>query len=116
MTEQDVFSGVLLLFHCGSTAWRVVHAAGGCGVCCGGFKSRRGARLHQGGKVHRLTGLPMMYAAALLADLQFRCDDTLRLCIYAMALIPKLLISADRRAHVGQRALATGRPRCIPAP
>ena len=114
MTEQDVFSGVLPLFHCAQHCLAAaVHAAGGCVVLLRGFVPDEVRASIKAEKYTVFTGLPMMYAA-LLADPQFRCDDTLRLCIYAMAPIPKPLIPQIAARMSANVQLATGQTEMYP--
>jgi long-chain acyl-CoA synthetase len=114
MTEQDVFSGVLPLFHCAQHCLAAaVHAAGGCVVLLRGFVPDEVRASIKAEKYTVFTGLPMMYAA-LLADPQFRCDDTLRLCIYAMAPIPKSLIPQIAARMSANVQLATGQTEMYP--
>ena len=110
----DVVSGVLPLFHCAQhTLAATAHAAGSCVVLTRTFvpDEVRALMLREG--FTAFTGLPMMYAA-LLADPGFRCDS-LRLCVYAMAPIPKPLIAQITQRLSRELLLATGQTEIYPA-
>ena len=113
ITERDVFSGLLPLYHCAQHCLvATVHVAGGCVVLLRGFvPDEVRASMRKEGYT-AFTGLPMMYAA-LLADPAFRMES-MRLAIYAMAPIPKPLIRqiADRLTPNVQ--LATGQTEMYP--
>ncbi|HMN21314.1 MAG TPA: AMP-binding protein [Ottowia sp.] len=114
ITEQDVFSGVLPLFHCAQHCLvATVHAAGACVVLLRGFvpDEVRASILKE--KYTAFTGLPMMYGA-LLADPAFRCDEHMRMCIYAMAPIPKPLIPLIAERMSANVMLATGQTEMYP--
>ena len=113
VTEQDVFSGVLPLFHCAQHGLAAtVHLAGGCIVLLRGFvpDEVRASILRERYTV--FTGLPMMYAA-LLADPAFRVDS-MRLAIYAMAPIPRPLIAQIAGRMTPNVMLATGQTEMYP--
>nr|HMO49043.1 AMP-binding protein [Rubrivivax sp.] len=113
-TEHDVCSGVLPLFHCAQHCLvATIHAAGACVVLLRGFvpDEVRASMLKE--KYTVFSGLPMMYAA-LLADPAFRCG-TLRLCVYAMAPIPKPLIRQMAERLTPNVQLATGQTEIYPA-
>ncbi len=113
ITEHDVFSGVLPLYHCAQHCLvGTVHAAGGCVVLLRGFvpDEVRASILKE--QYTAFTGLPMMYAA-LLADPAFRVD-TMRLAIYAMAPIPKPLIRQIAERMTTRVMLATGQTEMYP--
>ncbi len=114
ITERDVFSGVLPLFHCAQHALvATVHAAGACAVLLRGFVPDEVRASIRKEKYTAFTGLPMMYGA-LLADPAFRCDDHMRLCIYAMAPIPKPLIPQIAERMSSNVQLATGQTEMYP--
>lgn len=113
ITERDVCSGVLPLFHCAQHCLvATAHAAGACVVLLRGFvpDEVRASILQE--KYTTFTGLPMMYAA-LLADPAFRVD-TMRLAIYAMAPIPKPLIKQIAERMTRNVMLATGQTEMYP--
>ena len=113
ITEHDVISGVLPMFHCAQhTLTATTHAAGGCVLLARAFvpDEMRAAMLAE--KFTVFVGLPMMYAA-LLAEPAFRCD-TMRLCIYAMAPIPKPLIAQIAARLTPNVMLATGQTEIYP--
>jgi len=113
-TERDVASGVLPLFHCAQhTLAATAHAAGACLVLSRAFVPDEIRALMQREGFTAFTGLPMMYAA-LLADPGFRCD-TMRLCVYAMAPIPKPLIAQIAERLSPNVLLATGQTEIYPA-
>lgn len=114
ITERDVFSGVLPLFHCAQHCLvATVHAAGACVVLLRGFVPDEVRASIRQEKYTAFTGLPMMYGA-LLMDPQFRCDDHMRLCIYAMAPIPKPLIPQIAARMSANVQLATGQTEMYP--
>ncbi len=114
ITEQDVFSGVLPLFHCAQHCLvATVHAAGACAVLLRGFVPDEVRASIRQEKYTVFTGLPMMYGA-LLMDPQFRCDEHMRLCIYAMAPIPKPLIPQIAARMSANVQLATGQTEMYP--
>src|SRR5574340_340992 len=113
-TERDVLSGVLPLFHCAQhTLAATTHAAGACMVLA---RTLVPDEIRAAIVKERLTvfvGLPMMYAA-LLADPGFH-SDTMRMCIYAMAPIPKPLIAQIAQRLSPNVLLATGQTEIYPA-
>ncbi len=112
--EQDVISGVLPLFHCAQhTLVATAHTAGACVVLSRTFVPDEIRALMLKEKFTAFTGLPMMYAA-LLADPAFSCAS-LRLCIYAMAPIPKPLIAQMAERLSPNVLLATGQTEIYPA-
>ncbi|MEB2348848.1 MAG: AMP-binding protein [Comamonadaceae bacterium] len=113
-TEQDVFSGVLPLFHCAQHCLAATaHVAGACVVLLRGFVPDEVRASIKKEKYTVFTGLPMMYGA-LLMDPQFRCDEHMRLCIYAMAPIPKPLIPQIAARMSANVQLATGQTEMYP--
>ena len=114
ITERDVFSGVLPLYHCAQHCLAAsVHLAGGCVVLLRGFVPDEVRASMQAEKYTGFTGLPMMYAA-LLAYAAFRCDS-MRLAIYAMAPIPRPLIKQIAERLTPNVMLATGQTEMYPA-
>jgi long-chain acyl-CoA synthetase len=115
-TERDVMSGLLPLFHCGQhSIAAAVWAAGGSVVLACGFDP--GAAL-QAIKRERITvfgGLPMMYAA-MLADAGALSVDfsSIRLCIYAMAPMPRVLVEQISSIMCENIVLATGQTEMYP--
>lgn len=113
VTEDDVFSAVLPMFHCAQHCLiATVHAAGACAVLLRAFlpDAVRASILQERYTV--FTGLPLMYGA-LLADPDFRADS-LRMCIYAMAPIPKPLIAQIAERMSSNVQLATGQTEIYP--
>ena len=113
ITERDVFSGVLPLYHCAQHCLAAtVHIAGGCVVLLRGFvpDDVRASMLKE--KYTAFVGLPMMYGA-LLADPAFRVDS-MRLAIYAMAPIPAPLIKQIAERLTPNVQLATGQTEMYP--
>jgi len=90
-----------------------VHAAGACVVLLRGFVPDEVRASIKREKYTAFTGLPMMYGA-LLMDPQFRCDEHMRLCIYAMAPIPKPLIPQIAARMSANVQLATGQTEMYP--
>lgn len=114
ISEQDVFSCVLPLFHCAQhTLASTAHACGASIVIARGFVPETMRALMLQEKITLFTGVPMMYAA-LLADPDFRCPD-MRLCVYAMAPIPKPLIAQIAERLCDNIMLATGQTEIYPA-
>jgi long-chain acyl-CoA synthetase len=112
--ETDVCSGVLPLFHCAQHALAATaHATGACLVLSRTFVPDEIRALILRERFTQFVGLPMMYAA-LLADPDWRCDS-LRLCIYAMAPIPKPLIAQIAARLSPNVMLATGQTEIYPA-
>jgi len=113
VTEQDVFSGVLPLFHCAQHCLvATAHAAGGCVVLLRGFVPEEVRDSITREHYTVFTGLPMMYGA-LLADPAFRAPS-LRLAMYAMAPIPKPLIAQIAERMTANVMLATGQTEMYP--
>jgi len=113
VTEQDVFSGVLPLFHCAQHCLvATAHAAGGCVVLLHGFVPEEVRDSITREHYTVFTGLPMMYGA-LLADPAFRAPS-LRLAMYAMAPIPKPLIAQIAERMTANVMLATGQTEMYP--
>ena len=114
ITERDVFSGVLPLYHCAQHCLAAtVHIAGGCVVVLRGFVPDEVRASMRKERYTGFTGLPMMYAA-LLADPAFRADS-MRLALYAMAPIPKPLIAQIAERMTPNVMLATGQTEMYPA-
>ncbi|MCK9517348.1 MAG: AMP-binding protein [Ottowia sp.] len=114
ITQHDVFSGVLPLYHCAQHCLvATLHAAGACVVLLRGFvpDEVRASILRE--KYTAFTGLPMMFGA-LLVEPDFRVD-TMRLAIYAMAPIPKPLIRQIAERMTPNVQLATGQTEMYPA-
>ncbi len=114
ITERDVFSGVLPLYHCAQHCLAAsAHMAGACVVLLRGFvpEEVRASMLQE--QYTAFSGLPMMYAA-LLADPAFR-TPAMRLAIYAMAPIPKPLIKQIAERITTRVMLATGQTEMYPA-
>jgi long-chain acyl-CoA synthetase len=116
LTQEDVITGLLPLFHCAQH----VLAASACAVGASMVLSRafipgEVARLVTQEKVTIFVGLPMMYAA-LLADKTYATPDyaAVRLCIYAMAPMPQPLIQAIASKMAPHILLATGQTEIYP--
>ena len=113
-SENEVCSGLLPLFHCAQHALAATaHATGACLVLSRTFVPDEIRALVLRERFTQFVGLPMMYAA-LLADPAWRCDS-LRLCIYAMAPIPKPLIAQIAERMSSHVMLATGQTEIYPA-
>jgi long-chain acyl-CoA synthetase len=116
LTQEDVITGLLPLFHCAQH----VLAASACAIGASLVLSRafipgEVARLVTQEKVTIFVGLPMMYAA-LLADKTYATPDyaAVRLCIYAMAPMPQPLIQAIASKMAPHILLATGQTEIYP--
>ncbi|TDF67573.1 class I adenylate-forming enzyme family protein [Cupriavidus sp. L7L] len=99
-TEQDVVTGILPLFHCGQHVVAAsTCAAGACVVISRGFQPGLVVDSVVKERISVLVALPMMYAA-ILSDPRAGTADfsSLRLCIYAMAPMPRPLV--DRIASM----------------
>ena len=113
ITEQDVFSALLPLYHCAQhTLVATAHMAGACAVLLRGFVPDEVRASITAEKYTLFTGLPMMYGA-LLADPAFRAPS-LRLAIYAMAPIPDALIQVIAERMTPNVQLATGQTEMYP--
>ena len=113
ITEHDVFSGVLPLYHCAQHCLvATVHIAGGCVVLLRGFVPDEVRASMRQERYTVFVGLPMMYGA-LLADPAFRMEG-MRLAIYAMAPIPKPLIRQIAERLTPNVQLATGQTEMYP--
>jgi long-chain acyl-CoA synthetase len=116
LTEHDVVTGLLPLFHCAQH----VLAASACAIGASLVLARvfipgEIARLATEEKVTVFVGLPMMYAA-VLADKTYATPDysAMRLCIYAMAPMPQPLIQAIAAKMAPKILLATGQTEIYP--
>jgi len=93
-TRGDVWSGMLPLFHVGQYSILMsVLLAGATMLVQRGFEPGAMLAAIAREKVTKIAGLPMMYAAMLAHPDRPRTDlSSLRLCIYAMAPMPKTLL------------------------
>ena len=113
ITQQDVFSGVLPLFHCAQHCLvATAHAAGATVVLLRGFVPDEGRASILRENYTIFTGLPMMYGA-LLMEPTFRAPSV-RLAMYAMAPIPKPLIAQIAARMTPEVMLATGQTEMYP--
>ncbi|MFC6284538.1 MULTISPECIES: class I adenylate-forming enzyme family protein [Polaromonas] len=116
-THMDVLTGLLPLFHCAQHVLATsACAAGACIVLSRAFVPAEVARIATQERVTMFVGLPMMYAA-LLADKGFASPDysAMRLCIYAMAPMPRPLIAQIAQKMTSNILLATGQTEIYPA-
>jgi long-chain acyl-CoA synthetase len=116
LTESDVMSAMLPLFHCAQHVLATsALAAGAAIVLTRGFDPLAALRMVGGEHVTILGGLPMMYAAMLDHPKAAGTDfSSVRLCLYAMAPMPRPLIdriAATARADVW---LVTGQTEAYP--
>ncbi len=112
--ETDVFSGVLPLFHCAQHALvATAHAVGACVVLSRAFVPHETRAQMLAERMTVFIGLPLMYAA-LLADPQFR-SDSLRLCLYALAPMPRPLVAQIAQRLSDNVLLAAGQTEIYPA-
>ncbi|OOG60915.1 AMP-binding protein [Polaromonas sp. C04] len=117
MTPGDVLTGLLPLFHCAQHVLAASACAVGASVVLArAFVPGEVARLVTTEKVTMFVGLPMMYAA-LLADTTYATPDysAMRLCIYAMAPMPRPLIQKICEKMTANIMLATGQTEVYPA-
>jgi len=116
LTQDDVITGLLPLFHCAQHVLAASACAIGASlVLARGFVPGAVARMVTEEKVTIFVGLPMMYAA-LLADTTYATPDysAVRLCIYAMAPMPQPLIQAIASKMAPHILLATGQTEIYP--
>ncbi len=116
MAHTDVMSGVLPMFHCAQHVLVTSACAAGASlVLARAFIPGEVAALFTRERVTLFAGLPMMYAA-LLADKTFAAPDysSMRLCIYAMAPMPRPLIAQIAKLMSPNIALATGQTEIYP--
>ncbi|WP_354686258.1 AMP-binding protein [Cupriavidus necator] len=115
-TDEDVVSGILPLFHCGQhVVAATAFAAGSCLVVARGFSAPAVIATIARERVSVLVGLPMMYGA-MLADPQasMAAFSSLRLCIYAMAPMPRSLVNRIAETMSANIMLVTGQTEIYP--
>lgn len=115
-TEKDVVSGMLPLFHCGQhVAMATALAAGASVVLARGFSAPAMIDAIARERITLLIGLPMMYAA-ILDDPRAPSADfsSLRLCMYAMAAMPRVLVDRIAAAMCSDIVLVTGQTEMYP--
>ena len=116
MTERDVLSGLLPLFHCAQHSMTAaVLAAGGATALARGFTPAGALELIERAQVTIFGALPMMYAA-MLADESAATTDlsSVRLAIYAMAAMPRPLIGRIAQAMGADVWLSAGQTEAYP--
>lgn len=116
LTQDDVITGLLPLFHCAQHVLAASACAIGASmVLARAFAPGEVARMATESKVSIFVGLPMMYAA-LLADKTYATPDysAMRMCIYAMAPMPQPLIQAIASKMAPHILLATGQTEIYP--
>ena len=116
LTQDDVITGLLPLFHCAQHVLAASACAIGASmVLARAFVPGEVARLAAEERVSIFVGLPMMYAA-LLADKTYATPDysAMRMCIYAMAPMPQPLIQAIASKMAPHILLATGQTEIYP--
>jgi long-chain acyl-CoA synthetase len=114
--HTDVLSGVLPMFHCAQHVLVASACAAGASlVLARAFIPGEIAALLTREKLTVFVGLPMMYGA-LLADKTFATPDysSMRLCIYAMAPMPRPLIAQIATAMTANIMLGTGQTEIYP--
>ena len=115
-TAQDVVTGILPLFHCGQhVVAAATCAAGACLVITRGFQAGAVVDTVVKERISVLVGLPMMYAA-ILADPKAATADftSVRLCIYAMAPMPRPLVNLIAATLSPNIMLVTGQTEIYP--
>ena len=116
LTESDVMSAMLPLFHCAQHVLATsALAAGAAIVITRGFAAP--AALHMAGAEHVTIfgGLPMMYAAILDHPQAAGTDfSSVRLCLYAMAPMPRPLIDRIAATARSDVWLVTGQTEAYP--
>lgn len=115
-TAQDVVTGILPLFHCGQhVVAAAACAAGACIVMSRGFQPGLVIDSVIKERISVLVGLPMMYAA-ILSDAKAATADfsSLRLCIYAMAPMPRPLVEKIASVISPNIMLVTGQTEIYP--
>jgi long-chain acyl-CoA synthetase len=116
MTERDVLSALLPLFHCAQHSMTAaVLSAGGAAALARGFTPAGALELIERAPVTIFGGLPMMYAA-MLAHERAKTTDfrSVRLAIYAMAAMPRPLIGRIAETMGAEVWLATGQTEAYP--
>jgi len=114
--HSDVMSGLLPMFHCAQHVLVTSACAAGASlVVARTFIPGEVAALFTRERVTVFAGLPMMYGA-LLADKSFAAADysAMRLCIYAMAPMPRPLIAQIAQVMSPNIVLATGQTEIYP--
>lgn len=115
-TAQDVVTGILPLFHCGQhVVAAAACAAGACIVLSRGFQPGLVIDSVVKERVSVVVGLPMMYTA-ILSDPKAATADfsSLRLCIYAMAPMPRPLVDRIASMLSPNIMLVTGQTEIYP--
>jgi len=116
LTESDVMSAMLPLFHCAQHVLATsTLAAGAAIVLTRGFDPAAALRLLGDERLTIFGGLPMMYAAVLdhprVADTDL---SSVRLCLYAMAPMPRPLIDRIATTFDADVWLVTGQTEAYP--
>jgi long-chain acyl-CoA synthetase len=116
MTEHDVLSGLLPLFHCAQHSMTAAAlATGGAVALARGFTPEGALELIERARVTIFGGLPMMYAAMLAHERAKTTDfSSVRLALYAMAAMPRPLIDRIAQAMGAEVWLATGQTEAYP--
>jgi long-chain acyl-CoA synthetase len=116
LTESDVMSAMLPLFHCAQHVLATsALAAGAAIVLTRGFDPAGALRMIGDERLTIFGGLPMMYAA-VLDDPHAAATDlsSVRLCLYAMAPMPRPLIDRIAAAFAADVWLVTGQTEAYP--
>jgi long-chain acyl-CoA synthetase len=116
LDEQDVVSGILPLFHCGQHVVAATSvAAGACQILMRGFSAPAVVDAIARERLTVFAALPMMYAA-LLAVAQAPAADfsSVRLCVYAMAPMPRPLVDRIAATMSANIVLVTGQTEAYP--
>ena len=116
LTESDVMSAMLPLFHCAQHVLATsTLAAGAAIVLTRGFDPAGMLRVIGDERLTIFGGLPMMYAAVLDQPAAPDTDlSSVRLCLYAMAPMPRPLIDRIATAFGADVWLVTGQTEAYP--
>lgn len=116
LTESDVMSAMLPLFHCAQHVLATsTLAAGAAIVLTRGFDPAGALRMISDERLTVFGGLPMMYAAVLDHPLAAEAElSSVRLCLYAMAPMPRPLIDRIDTAFGADVWLVTGQTEAYP--
>ena len=116
MTERDVLSGLLPLYHCAQhVSSAAVLGAGGAVALARGFTPETGLDLIERARVTIFGGLPMMFAAMLGHGRAEAADfSSVRLALYAMAAMPQALVQRIAKSMDADVWLVTGQTEAYP--
>ena len=116
ITERDVITGLLPLFHVGQHCVTLAAAIGGASVVVSrGFRPDEVIDDIGRERISFFVGLPMMYGAILASAKAPAADfSSLRACVYAMAPMPRALVGRIAERMCDNILLATGQTEIYP--